>query len=60
MKKNELLYTAILATVLTSLTLCFAFAWLSPTKINLLIISCISLAGYMTSYVYFSDYKNSN
>ena len=57
MQKSTLLFTSIMLAILTTSVLGASFCLLNPTGTNLFIISMISLAGYLTSYVYFLTYK---
>ena len=57
MKKLSLLIVSIMMVILTTLVIGVCFCYINPTKTNLFLICMISLAGYLTSYIYFLSYK---
>jgi hypothetical protein len=56
--KSFWLTVSILMFILTSGALFVGLAILQANALNLLILGCMSAAGYATSYIYFLTYKS--
>jgi hypothetical protein len=56
--KKLALFISILMLILTSGALFVGLAILQANALNLLILGCMSAAGYATSYIYFLTYKS--
>jgi hypothetical protein len=57
MSKTILLASSIILAILTTVMIFLCFCFLNANKTSLIVICTISLAGYLTSALYFLSYK---
>lgn len=58
MKKSIFLIIAIVMLLLTTVLICLGFVYLEVSVTSLVLITCVSVAGYLTSVLYFIEWKN--